>query len=73
VSILPGVDQNLRTALNIYRTERRRLAGGEYPKTGCSCGFCDVVRAADLLYRRALEDFERRRGPVNTQDRYGSG
>jgi len=66
---VPRVDQKLRTALNIYRTERRRLVGGEYPKVGCNCGFCDVVRAADLLYRRALDDFERRCGPVNTHDR----
>lgn len=42
----------LKMAIANYRAERKRLVGGPYPHLACSCGFCDVVRAADLLYAK---------------------
>ncbi len=51
----------VRKALDNYRKERLRLVGGPYPHIACSCGFCDVVRAADLLYQRVMAETTPRR------------
>jgi len=51
----------LRKALENYQAERRRISGGPYPHPACSCGFCDLVRAADLLYREVRIDEATRR------------
>jgi hypothetical protein len=45
---VPGF--SLWKALENYYEERQRLLGGQYPHVSCNCAFCDVVRAADLLY-----------------------
>jgi hypothetical protein len=52
---------NLRVALENYRAERRRIEGGPHPSLGCSCGICDIVRAADLLYQQVVADQRKRR------------
>ena len=51
----------LREALENYRTERIRTAGGPHPQPGCQCAYCDVVRAADVLYELVRLDQKRRR------------
>jgi hypothetical protein len=55
------VIDNLRLALANYEAERRRIVGGPHPTLACSCGQCDVIRAADLLYSRVLAERAARR------------
>jgi len=56
-----AVTITLQKALENYRQERRRIVGGAYPCVACNCGFCDVVRAGDLLYERATAEVALRR------------
>ena len=63
---------SLHHALVNYRLERRRLAHARHPRTGCNCSFCDVIRAADLLFNagaalQASIDLYARRNPVMQQ------
>lgn len=46
----------IQTVLENYRAERQRLKDSPYPHVGCSCAFCDVIRAADWLHNRAQLD-----------------
>ena len=64
---------NVRLALRNYWHTRQRLKGGPYPHAVCSCGFCDVVRAADLLYEATELDERIRRHPreLHDEDRRG--
>lgn len=52
---------NLRKAVENYKIERQRIVGGPHPTPSCQCGFCDVVRAADLLYDQAKAHLAARR------------
>lgn len=40
----------LKAALSNYRAERLRLQGCPHPRVGCGCSFCELVRAADLVF-----------------------
>lgn len=51
----------LRRALDNYRRQRHRLAGGHYPHLACQCAFCETIRAADLLFNSAEAHVESQR------------
>jgi len=60
----------LKVALENYRLERLRIRGGPHPSLACSCGQCDVIRAADLLYELAREAAARAAVPPPWWERF---